>query len=460
MCACLCLDVLGPGVPDLQSCRWRQAWSHVLRRAAGSAPFRSRERLLAVTPRAGEIRESTNSWPYVPLLQAAARDLLSCVIACGRGRVGRPADWAARHGGPPGVLRWPPASALDCHSDRFRPEPPALPTVEGTPAPACSKGTKSQEQRWAGGTRFAELAAALRRAPGVPPATLLRLLRAAADCTNVEVGTLAAEPDGLDPATAQLSALPSDAPLPVSAAVLVCTAPDGYLSAPAQSALLEAYGGGALAAAAAAQALADDIRATFEPLRGPAHRRRRPRRSRRRRQADHHNGHASPADIDSDDAVPTCPPPAALTSDAAWEALDEVDLCEELRNPAPTLQDVPPFMRAAVRHALTSALTRLRAAHAAGQGTGPNASRAWKLFLLAPRMLLARPEQQGLQGQATLLARAAVFRRGEWRQLLAAARPGPRAREPPTELDPAEASERKRQRACAKVRQGELSRAR
>ena len=75
-------------------------------------------------------------------------------------------------------------------------------------------------------------------------------------------------------------------------------------------------------------------------------------------------------------------------------------------------------------------------------------------------MLLARPEQQDSQGRATLLARAAAFQRGEWRQLLAAARPGPRAREPPTELDPAEASERKRQRACAKVRQGELSRAR
>ena len=120
--------------------------------------------------------------------------------------------------------------------------------------------TRAAEQAWQEGpgfgTRFAELAAALRRAPGVPPATLLRLLRAAADCANVEVGTLAAEPDGLEPATAQLSALPSDAPLPVSAAVLVCTAPDGYLSAPAQSALLEAYGGGALAAAA--QALADD----------------------------------------------------------------------------------------------------------------------------------------------------------------------------------------------------------
>ena len=103
---------------------------------------------------------------------------------------------------------------------------------------------------------------------------------------------------GLEPAAAQLSALPPDAPLPVSAAVLVCMAPDGYLTAPAQSALLDAYGGGALAAAA--QALADDVRATFAPLRDPAtDRRRRPRRSRRRRHASHLSGDACPTDITS-----------------------------------------------------------------------------------------------------------------------------------------------------------------
>ncbi|CAE7598041.1 unnamed protein product [Symbiodinium natans] len=40
-------------------------------------------------PPAGEIRERTNSWLYVPLLQAAAGDLL---FACGGGLEGRPAD--------------------------------------------------------------------------------------------------------------------------------------------------------------------------------------------------------------------------------------------------------------------------------------------------------------------------------------------------------------------------------
>ena len=52
-----------------------------------------------------------------------------------------------------------------------------------------------------------------------------------------------------------------------------------------------------------------------------------------------------------------------------------------------------------------------------------SASRAWKLFLLAPRMLPAWPEQQGSHGRALMLARAAAFQRGDQRQLLAAARP-------------------------------------
>ena len=72
-----------------------------------------------------------------------------------------------------------------------------------------------------------------------------------------------------------------------------------------------------------------------------------------------------------DERVPACPPAAgdhdaaanatpAGVPDAAWLALDTVDLAEELRCPVPTLQDVPPFMRAAVRAALTTALQQLR----------------------------------------------------------------------------------------------------
>ena len=47
-------------------------------------------------------------------------------------------------------------------------------------------------------------------------------------------------------------------PLPLQAAILVCMGPDGYLTAAAQSVLLESFAG----ATAAARALGDDVRAT------------------------------------------------------------------------------------------------------------------------------------------------------------------------------------------------------
>ena len=56
----------------------------------------------------------------------------------------------------------------------------------------------------------------------------------------------------------------------------------------------------------------------------------------------------------------------------------------------PTLQDVPPSMRAAVRGALQCALRRLHTDYANSTGDYAATSRAWNLFLLTPRMLLAR----------------------------------------------------------------------
>ena len=122
-------------------------------------------------------------------------------------------------------------------------------------------------------------------------------------------------------------------------------------------------------------------------------------------------------------------------------------------------------MRGAVRSAFTQALSELRAAAAAGpaasQANAARAARAWKLFLLVPRMLLTRATQQGSQGRAELLSRAAAFQRGEWTQLIRSARPSrQRSSAHKQELPPDEVSERKRHNACAKVRQGELSRAR
>ena len=118
-------------------------------------------------------------------------------------------------------------------------------------------------------------------------------------------------------------------------------------------------------------------------------------------------------------------------------------------------------MRAAVREAPVQALRRLRRALTEpGLAEGVDAARAWKLFLLAPRMLLTRTDQHGSQGRAELLGRASAFQRGDWLQLLQAARRACRPAQDAPPTDPAAIAERKRHQACFKVKQGELSRAR
>ncbi|CAE7939482.1 unnamed protein product [Symbiodinium sp. KB8] len=75
-------------------------------------------------------------------------------------------------------------------------------------------------------------------------------------------------------------------------------------------------------------------------------------------------------------------------------------------------------------------------------------------------MLLARPAHQGADGRAELLERATAFDRGDWLQLLEAARAHRRqaVARPTVEAEALETG--KRDRACAKVRMGELTRAR
>ena len=313
--------------------------------------------------------------------------------------------------------------------------------------------------------RFDALADALQAAPPAEPSCLARLLHSVAECDAEEAGEAPPGIPATDAALAtSLRALPA-APIPLATALLLAQAPDGYVSAAAQSAFLEAYGGVPLATAA--RALADDLRAAMShrPRHGPRARRRRRRAGRAR--ADGSAGRVlerPPGPADSDSAqtdVPECPPPATA-GPRGWEQLDAIDLADELRRPVPTMQDVPPFLRAAVRSALVHALTELRMAgtlNLAESEAAARASRAWKLFLLVPRMLLTRAAQQGSQGRAELLERAAAFQRGEWTQLIRAAQPSHRApaRQPPP---PDAATSRKRNQACAKVRQGELSRAR
>eukprot|EP00439_Symbiodinium_sp_Y106_P011468 s11075_g1.t1 len=93
---------------------------------------------------------------------------------------------------------------------------------------------------------------------------------------------------------------------------------------------------------------------------------------------------------------------------SAWSNLDAVDLAAEFGTPVPTMQSVPVFLR----HGVRLALRALREAYA--RGTALQQTRAWKLFLLLPRLLLHRAREPGNVGRETLVQRARDFLAGRW----------------------------------------------
>ena len=163
---------------------------------------------------------------------------------------------------------------------------------------------------------------------------------------------------------------------------------------------------------------------------------------------------AAPADSEHSATAPSSVPAAA------WAQLDAVDLQTEFAIRLPTMQGVPAFLRPGIRQAYTFSLRALRDAHSrAGEA---QQTRAWKLFLLVPRLLLFRVRVTGSTGREALLQRVRGFLAGRWTALLAAARDaadhlGPA---PTAHADDDAASLRRREAACAHVRRGEVSRGR
>ena len=314
--------------------------------------------------------------------------------------------------------------------------------------------SESAYAAWSGepeiGERWLAMVVALRNAPPSLPQVLANAMH-----TVAELEARHAE----EQAVADLLALPPH-PLPLPTAVALCQSQDGYLTAATQAALLEVFGGSVVAAAALA--LAEDVRAIHgrraQPPPIPS--RQRGCRGRGRGRGGRAVAEHRATGASDDDA---CPGLAATTGvpASAWEALDAIDLQVELRRPVPTLQDVPPFLRAVVKTALLTALTGLREAceqHACQSGV--TESRAWKLFLLTLRMLLARPDRQGAQGRDELISRARAFQRGDWVPLLDATHHKVNHARGAAAQDAETVAERRRAQACAKVRLGELSRAR
>ena len=101
-------------------------------------------------------------------------------------------------------------------------------------------------------------------APPVLPSGLAQTLLAVAECEAHDALRFISAADRAS--AAALAAMP-DAPLPLLAALLLCIAPDGYLTAAAQAAFLESYAGAT--APAAAQSLANDARHELQPLAMP-----------------------------------------------------------------------------------------------------------------------------------------------------------------------------------------------
>ena len=83
--------------------------------------------------------------------------------------------------------------------------------------------------------------------------------------------------------------------------------------------------------------------------------------------------------------------PVGQPTRTSWAQLDAVDLSAEARRRVQTLQEVPGFLKGPLREALGVSLRELKRAQASVPRQHQDEERAWKQFLLTPRMLLWRP---------------------------------------------------------------------
>ena len=133
--------------------------------------------------------------------------------------------------------------------------------------------------------------------------------------------------------------------------------------------------------------------------------------------------------------------------------LDGVDLQTALKTKFSGFQSPPPFLKGRVRHALGLALAAIQQAETQQQSV-----RAWKLWLLLPRMLLHRPTGVRTLPKPEWHARITAFQAGEWLALLRAAQDSTTNNSTPTEQAPT--AQQQARRARQLVHQGELSAAR
>ena len=100
--------------------------------------------------------------------------------------------------------------------------------------------------------------------------------------------------------------------------------------------------------------------------------------------------------------------------------MDQVILDTEFRSRGCLMRVVPKVMRGAFRTALR--LSFKEAAEARAAGNVKQEIRAWKLFMLVPRMLLTKTPRGGAVSKAKLAERCDAFARGDWMLLVKASR--------------------------------------
>ena len=98
---------------------------------------------------------------------------------------------------------------------------------------------------------------------------------------------------------------------------------------------------------------------------------------------------------------------------SAFHSLDQVDLQKALEQKYCGFQTPPSFLKGRLRQALTFALEAIMQAH-----TQEQTVRAWKLWMLLPRMLLHRPPGTRTLSKPEWRTRIANFQQDEWILLL------------------------------------------
>ena len=130
------------------------------------------------------------------------------------------------------------------------------------------------------------------------------------------------------------------------------------------------------------------------------------------------SGSSCSAQPDGGEVAPTLPiDEVSISAEFATSLsrLDTLDL-EEVFHLRALLMKSPPFLKGAYRSAIRLALGELDSTRDSNDPT--RSIRAWKLFLLLPRLLLFRPPRGGLVPKGRLRERFERFARGEWESLL------------------------------------------